>query len=233
MTRRPHLRECEPAGCFDRHPGDASTDGPDCGFADLVSTCLPSFDADLPVMAPAVYDTDSHVLTINGTATPVAVKTVMIGPDMVDVISAHDVHLGVSATLRAVGSHGLAIISNHRQRRGRRRCSGGLVILEAPHIMASAATVAANGGGGGEGSDGSGTGVNGDPATGTTARAGGGSGGALSGGDGGAGGSFQGAGGDSVTDSAARGGGGGGGSVGFIRVRSPDAEFLALSPQAN
>jgi hypothetical protein len=94
------------------NPGDASTGGPECGFAKLVDTCQLSFDADLPVMGAATYDTDTHVLKIDGIATPVAFKTVMIGLDPIDVISARDVHLGVSASLRAVGSHGLAIVAS-------------------------------------------------------------------------------------------------------------------------
>jgi hypothetical protein len=341
---------------------------PGCGFADMVDTCLLSFDADLPVMGPATYDTDTHVLTINGAMTPVAVKTVMVGPDLVDVISARDVHLGVSASLRGVGSHGLAIVAsrdlivdqdalidvsnggagartscpnpagtgignlvgagggggggfgasggtggagnsgalapggaagapeprfptgfhggcpgapggtgqqpggaggagggalylvagnsivlsslapidagggggkggNHTGTIGNAGGggggSGGLMILEAPHIMASTAIVAANGGGGGEGSDGADSGDGGDPGTRTTARASGGSLGAASGGDGGQGGSSLNPAGDPVTDSAVRGGGGGGGGVGFIRIRSPDPVFLALSPLPN
>jgi hypothetical protein len=350
------------------NPGDAST-GAGCGFASLINTCLLSFDADLPMMGTAVYDTNTHVLMINGAAFPVASKTVMIGADLVDVISARDVHLGVSTLLRAIGSHGLAIIASHDVivdqdalidvsnggAGARTSCpngatrgadngngagggggggfgstggaggagnrdgapspggsagaaepgfpagfhggcpgapggtgdllgggggrgggalylvagnsivlsdlfpidagggggqggnhagssgdaggggggSGGLLILEAPHIMASTATIAANGGAGGEGSDAIGIGANGDPATRTTERASGGAGGTQNGSDGGDGGSAQGPGGGSVTDTAVRGGGGGGGSVGFIRVRSPDALFLALSPTAS
>jgi hypothetical protein len=347
--------------------GDAGIDA-GCGFADLVDTCLLSFGADLPVMGTATYDTDTHVLTINGTATQVAVKTAMVGSDVVDVISARDVHLGVSASLRGVGSHGLAIVASrdlivdqdalidvsNGGAGARTSCpnaagtgmgnlvgagggggggfgasggtggagnsgaasqggaagaseprfptgfhggcpgapggtgqqqggaggkgggalylvagnsivlsslapidagggggmggnhigaignaggggggSGGLVILEAPHVMASTATIAANGGGGGEGSDGADSGDGGDQGTRTTERASGGSLGAAGGGDGGQGGSSLTPAGDSVTDSALRGGGGGGGSVGFIRVRSPDPTFFALSPLPN
>lgn len=113
------------AGCGFHSPADATADGgagSDSGsdgngactsFAKLVDTCLLSFEADLIVNGTASYDTDAHVLMIGGTATPFAVKTVMIGADPVDVISAHDVHLGMQATFRATGSHGLAIIASH------------------------------------------------------------------------------------------------------------------------
>jgi hypothetical protein len=95
--------------------GDGGSDGPGgcTSFATLVNTCQLSFDADLIVNGPASYDTDAHVLMIGGTATPFAIKTVMIGSDKVDVISAQNVHLGLSGSLRATGSHGLAIIANH------------------------------------------------------------------------------------------------------------------------
>jgi hypothetical protein len=335
-------------------------------FATLVNTCQLAFDADLLVPGPASYDTDTHVLTIGGTTMPFALKTVMIGSDPVDVISAHDVHLGLSAALRATGSHGLAIIAsndifidtdaqidvsnggagartscpngatrghndgngagggggggfgadggnggdgnhdgqpvqggsqgkaelsfpigfhggcagadggigdvpggaggqgggalyivaagrmvftssaplnaggNGGQGGGRLGSngdaggggggSGGLLILEAPHILASVATIAANGGGGGEGSDRNGAGGNGAPAGVATERAPGGSGGAVTGSDGGDGGSANGTSGLSVTANADGGGGGGGGGVGFIRIRSGDAVFLAISP---
>ncbi len=346
----------------------AGSDG-GCTFATLVNTCMLPFDADLlvPATVTATFDTDTHTLVIGGTATQVSVKTVLIGADSVDVISAHDVHLGVSAHLRATGSHGLAIIANHdvlvdedaqidvsdggagarpacpngadkgqdnnngagggggggfgadggkggtgngqRVQGGAQGqaelpfpigfhggCpgaqggtgrilggdggkgggalyvvaadrivlsstaplnagggggqggplggnggnaggggggSGGLLILEAPHIAAAVATIAANGGAGGQGSDNGGAGGNGDPATVTTARADGGSGGAVTGSDGGAGGSSLGTAGDSVTANADGGGGGGGGSVGFIRIRSEDPVFGALSPLPN
>lgn len=311
----------------------------------------------------ASYDTDTHVLTIGSTPSPFARKTVMIGPDQVDVISAHDVHLGTSAHLRATGSHGLVIIANHDflidddaqidvsngGAGARTACpngatrgqdngngagggggfgddggnggdgnydgppaqggsqgkaelsfptgfhggcpgadggtgddpggtggkgggalyvvaaghilfnssaplnaggsggaggrfngngnaggggggSGGLLIVEAPHIMAQVAIIAANGGAGGEGSDDSGGGASGANASVTTARPSGGSGEATKGSDGGDGGSSLGTAGDSVTANADGGGGGGGGGVGFIRIRSSDVMFLAVSP---
>ena len=82
-------------------------------FASLVNTCPLSFEGDLIVDGPASYDTDAHVLVIDGTTTPFALKTVMIGLDPVDVISAHDVHFGISAHLRATGSHGLVIVASN------------------------------------------------------------------------------------------------------------------------
>jgi hypothetical protein len=109
------------AGCgFHSSSGaavDGGADGTDgnggcTSFAALVNTCQLSFDADLPVTGSASYDTDTHVLMIGGTVMPVALKTVMIGADPVDVLSARDVHLGVSSHLRATGSHGLAIIAS-------------------------------------------------------------------------------------------------------------------------
>ncbi|HEX3476559.1 MAG TPA: hypothetical protein VHT91_16150 [Kofleriaceae bacterium] len=103
------------AAAGDGAGSDSGTDG-DGGcssFATLVDTCHLSFEADLIVNGPAKYDTDAHVLTIGGTTTPFAVTTVQIGADQVDVISAHDVHLAMSGSLRATGSHGLAIIASH------------------------------------------------------------------------------------------------------------------------
>jgi hypothetical protein len=347
-------------------PGDDGSAGGCTSFAALVNTCQLSFEADLIVNGAASYDTDAHVLMIGGTATPFALKTLMIGPDQVDVISAHDVHLEPSAILRATGSHGLAIIASHDflidtdaqidvSRGGagaRTSCpggatrgqsnnngagggggggfggaggsggggnhdgppaqggsqgmaepsfpigfhggcpganggtgdlpggaggqgggalylvaanrmafpssapldagggggrggghignngdaggggggSGGLLYLEAPQILASGATIAANGGGGGEGSDGNGGGVDGAPGNLSTDRASGGSGGATSGSDGGEGGSAVGSAGLSVTANADGGGGGGGGGVGFIRIHSSQPMFLAVSP---
>src|SRR3954464_10454153 len=111
------------AGCGFHSPSAAVVDsGADTGsdgsggctsFAALVNTCQLSFDADLTVTGSASYDTDAHVLMIGGTAMPVALKTVMIGVDQIDVLSAHDVHLTPSAHLRATGSHGLAIIASN------------------------------------------------------------------------------------------------------------------------
>ncbi len=364
------------AGCGFHSPAGAAADGGGAGsdrgidgcssFATLVNTCQLSFDADLIVPGPASYDTDTHVLTIGGTTMPFALKTVMIGPDQVDVISAHDVHLGLSADLRATGSHGLAIIASHDfvidtdaqidvsngGAGARTSCpkgatkgqtngngggggggggfgddggnggdgnhdgppgkggpqgkaepefpvgfhggcpgadggtgdvaggaggkpggalyvvaaghmvftssaplsagggggqggghlggngdaggggggSGGLLILEAPHIQATVATIAANGGGGGEGSDRNAGGASGAAGTLTADRAPGGSGGAVTGSEGGDGGSAAGTNGLSVTANADGGGGGGGGGVGFLRVRSGEAVFLAISP---
>jgi hypothetical protein len=366
------------AGCGFRSPAGATTDG-DAGsdsgtdgnggcttFAMLVNTCRLSFEADLIVDGSASYDTDAHVLMIGGTATPFAVLTVQLGPDQFDVISAHDVHLERSATLRATGSHGLAIIASHDflidtdaqidvSKGGagaRTSCpdgatqggnngngagggggggfggaggnggdgnfdgahapggsqgkaessfpigfhggcpgadggtgdlsggaggqgggalylvaagrmvftsaepldaggaggrggghsgsngdsggggggSGGLLILEAPQVLASGATIAANGGGGGEGSDRSNGGGNGLPGGVTTNPAPGGSGGADSGSEGGDGGSASGPDGGSVTENADGGGGGGGGGVGFIRIFSPNPMFGHVSP---
>ena len=113
------------AGCGFQSPAGAAADGgagSDTGhdgsggctsFATLVNTCQLSFDNNLIVNGAASYDTDSHMLLIGGTSTSFVPKTVMIGLDQVDVISAHDVHLGISARLRATGSHGLVIIANH------------------------------------------------------------------------------------------------------------------------
>jgi hypothetical protein len=367
------------AGCGFRSPAGATADG-DAGsdsgtdgnggcrsFATLISTCQLSFEADLIVNGPASYNTDAHVLMIGGTAMPFAVTTVHMGSDQIDVISAHDVHLGMSANLRATGSHGLAIIASHDflidgdaqidvSKGGagaRTSCpggatrghdngngagggggggfgdaggnggdgnhdgppgqgglqgmaelpfpigfhggcpgadggtgggvpggaggqgggalylvaggsmvftssdpidaggaggrggghggnngdaggggggSGGLLILEAPQIQASGATIAANGGAGGQGSDRNASGGDGFPGGLSTDRASGGSGGAITGSNGGDGGSAAGSAGLSVTAPADGGGGGGGGGVGFIRIYSPHPVFHAVSP---
>lgn len=367
------------AGCGFHSPAAATADGDagndsgtdgngGCSFATLVDTCQLSFEADLIVNGPARYDTDTHVLMIGSTATPFAVKTVHLGSDQIDVISAHDVHLGMSATFRATGSHGLAIIAsnnflidgdaeidvskggagartscpggaakgqnnsngagggggggfgdaggnggdgnhdgppgqggsqgmaepsfpigfhggcpgadgggggggapggdggqgggalylvaarsmvftssgpldaggdggrggghsgNNGDAGGGGGGSGGLLILEAPQIQASGATIAANGGSGGQGSDRNNSGGDGAAGGLSTDRAPGGSGGSVTGSAGGDGGSGAGSAGRSVTANADGGGGGGGGAAGFIRIYAPHPVFLAVSP---
>jgi hypothetical protein len=358
-----------PSGAVADGGADSGSDASSGGctsFAALVNTCQLTFEADLPLAGSATYDTDSHVLLIGATTTQVATKTVMIGSDPVDVISAHNVQLAASATLRVNGSHGLAIIASNDflididaqidvsngGAGARTSCpngatrggdnsngagggggggfgdgggrggdgnhdgslapggsqgaaeasfpigfhggcpgadggagdlpggaggkaggalyvvaggrmvftssaplnaggsggqggartpgngdaggggggSGGLLMLEAPHILASVASIAANGGGGGGGSDRGSSGVNGAPGTLTTSRATGGGGAAGTGSSGGDGGAQMGTAGLSVMMPADGGGGGGGGGVGFIRIRSSDAVFLAISP---
>jgi len=118
------------AGCGFHSPAGAAADGGAAGgdrgidgtaaaprLATLVDTCQLSFDADLTIVpGPASYNTDTPVLTIGGTTMPFALKTVMIGSDPIDVISAHDVHLGLSAVLPR---HRLARARDHREQRRR------------------------------------------------------------------------------------------------------------------
>ena len=96
-------------------PSDDSGGGPSidacASFASLLDTCALTFDADLMVTGASSYDTDSNTLVIAGTATPWAHKTMVIGPDTVEVIAARNVQLAISATLTATGSHALVIVA--------------------------------------------------------------------------------------------------------------------------
>lgn len=109
--------------------------------------------------------------------------------------------------------------------------SGGSIFLEAP-VIRSEGTLAANGGAGGEGSDGGAAGRRGAPGALAIGPAMGGSGGAPAGADGGSGGHRAATAGAAPAMVLNGGGGGGGGSVGFIRVRSADAQLGAnVSPE--
>jgi hypothetical protein len=82
-------------------------------FASLLDTCQLDLGDDLLISGAMTYDTGAHMLTpVGGDALPVAHKTVSIGGGEVDVISARDVVLMSSATLRGVGSRPLAIVAS-------------------------------------------------------------------------------------------------------------------------
>ena len=106
--------------------------------------------------------------------------------------------------------------------------AGGMLLLESPHIHAMGALVA-NGGGGGQASGDNVVGMPGSDALLSAQPAPGGHGGGSTGTPGGAGGAGTSAA-QSVTAINQGGGGGGGGGVGFIIVRSPDAQLNVVSP---
>jgi hypothetical protein len=106
--------------------------------------------------------------------------------------------------------------------------TGGMIWLDAPQIR-SMGTLAANGGGGGQASGDNVTGRVGSDALVSDMQAPGGNGGGSTGTDGGSGGAGTFAA-HSVTNIDQGGGGGGGGAVGFIIVRSPDAQLNVVSP---
>jgi len=106
--------------------------------------------------------------------------------------------------------------------------AGGIIWLDSPQIR-SMGTLAANGGAGGQGSGDNVTGRTGSNALVSSMQAPGGKGGSSTGTDGGAGGAGTLAA-ESVMTIDQGGGGGGGGAVGFIIVRSPDAQLAVVSP---
>src|SRR5215510_14926961 len=99
------------AAGIDGGNGDGSTS---CSttLGSLLITCSLAFDGDLMLSGALTYDTTTHVLT--GATTPVTHKTVTIGGSDVEVISAHDVQLAGSTTLRAIGTRPLAIVASGR-----------------------------------------------------------------------------------------------------------------------
>jgi hypothetical protein len=150
-------------------------------------------------------------------------------------VAANLIQLDSSAPINAAGSGGQGgLHDTGGDAGGGGGGAGGMIVLEAPHIMAMAATIAANGGGGGEGSESAGgAGAAGNPGTLSVTHADGGGGNSLQGADGGLGGSVEGPAGASPTMILDGGGGGGGGGVGFVRVVSPDAHIGAISPAAS
>ncbi len=154
------------------------------------------------------------------------------GGGAIYVVAADTLSMEAGAVISAGGAGGLGgMQSDHGDGGGGGGGSGGMIIVEAPHIMATAAVLVANGGGGGEGSDDQSAGNAGDDGSFTQAVSTGGHGNSGNGGDGGSGGALDLPIGQSSTDmSPAGGGGGGGGGVGFIRVVSPDSQLGVVSP---
>ena len=356
---------------IDSLPGSDTSRSVDAcvSFASQLDTCQLGLDGDLLLTDGAIYDTTSHVLTVNGVAKAVSHTVVTISGAEVDVLSAHNIRVGSGQTLRGIGTRALAIVVSDSltvefaaqidvsaggagaatsctdgptvgadgpagagggggggfgadggsggegglngplphpsggskghaasstvvglrggcpgtsggtgkapggaggtgggglyiaaanfieldsaapinagggggqggqhgtaggSAGGGGGGSGGMLLLEAPHVMGTAAVLAANGGGGGEGSDTDRPGNGGNAGSATTSRTRGGVNGANDGVDGGFGGSLEVAVGENVTALLA-GGGGGGGGVGIIRIVSPDLHILASSPMA-
>jgi hypothetical protein len=130
------------------------------------------------------------------------------------------------------GGAGAVRVDNNGDAGGGGGGSGGSIFLEAPRIRVGG-IIAANGGGGGEGSGGQVNGKNGDPGTFGTGPAGGGQTGNGTGARGGAGGARDAPTGTQPMEVLQGGGGGGGGGVGFIRVKSADADLgQEVSPAA-
>ncbi len=110
--------------------------------------------------------------------------------------------------------------------------AGGSIILESP-VISSSGWLAANGGGGGEASGGDHIGNDGHNGELSMTAAPGGTGSGSSGTDGGAGGTRSNPGGTTVTATTPGGGGGGGGGVGFVVIKSANAQLGAnVTPAA-
>jgi hypothetical protein len=142
--------------------------------------------------------------------------------------------LGNGATLTAGGGggHGGGIAGGG-DAGGGGGGTGGMIFLEAGHVLGQHGRIAANGGGGGEGSNDQAAGHDGDNGSTTTSRAAGGAGNVVDGTDGGLGGSLGSTAGETVTMRLTGGGGGGGGGVGYIHVVSSDFNVETVSPAAN
>jgi hypothetical protein len=92
--------------------GDGSSSCP-TGFASLLDTCALAFDGDLMLSGTAiVYDTTTHMLTVDGATRAIAYKTITISGDEVDVLAARNVQLAATSMLTATGTRPLAIVAS-------------------------------------------------------------------------------------------------------------------------
>jgi hypothetical protein len=81
-------------------------------FAVQVDTCKLAFVDDLMLTGHITYDTETHVLTVEGTAMPVPHMTLTAKVGEVDAIFGHNVQLTAGAGLRATGPLPFAIIAS-------------------------------------------------------------------------------------------------------------------------
>src|ERR1051325_3938566 len=64
-----------------------------------LDTCQLDFASELMVTGMATYDTDTPALLVAGAPMTVASKPLMLAGEPVDIVSAHNVHLGPSSSL--------------------------------------------------------------------------------------------------------------------------------------
>lgn len=84
---------------------DAPTDGLCVSFSQLINTCALTFGDDLPITGPgtAQYNTETGVLSVNGTLVPVTHRSFTIEGVTIDAILAHNVTLTMGIALQAFG----------------------------------------------------------------------------------------------------------------------------------